>query len=51
MSLLVYGIVEAGDVAPTGRGLDDRPLRGLAEGPLVAIVSDHDERTPEPTAG
>jgi len=44
MSLLVYGIVEAGDVEPTGSGLDDHPLWGLAEGPLVAIVSDHDER-------
>jgi hypothetical protein len=50
MTLLVYGIVEAGDVEPTGTGLDDRSLLGLAEGPLAAIVSDHDGRPPEPTA-
>lgn len=50
MSLLVYGIVEAGDVAPSGRGLDDRPLYGVAEDRLVAVVSDHDARGPEPTA-
>ena len=50
MSLLVYGIVEAGDVQPSGRGLDDRPLLGLTEGRLAAIVSDHDGRALEPTA-
>jgi Gas vesicle synthesis protein GvpL/GvpF len=50
MSLLVYGIVEADDVEPAGHGLDDHPLRGVAEGPLVAIVSDHDDRPPERTA-
>lgn len=50
MSLLVYGIVEAGDIDPVGRGLDDRPLFGIAEGALEAIVTDHQGRTPEPTA-
>ena len=50
MSLLVYGIVEAGEVEATGEGLEGRPLRGLAEGPLAAIVSDHADRAPEPTA-
>jgi Gas vesicle synthesis protein GvpL/GvpF len=49
MSLLVYGIVEAGDVEPTGAGLGEHPLRGIAEGPLAAVVSDHDGRSPEPT--
>jgi hypothetical protein len=50
MSLLVYGIVEAGDVDPTGAGLRGQPLHGLVEGPLMAIVSDHDGAPPEPTA-
>jgi hypothetical protein len=50
MSLLVYGIVEAGDVEPTGEGLDGHPLQGVAEDPLVAIVSHHYDRPPEPTA-
>lgn len=50
MSLLVYGIVEAGDVDPFGRGLDDRPLFGIGEGPLLGVVTDHQGRGPEPTA-
>jgi Gas vesicle synthesis protein GvpL/GvpF len=50
MSLLVYGIVEAGDVTPAGRGLDDQPLYGVAEDGLMAIVSDHEARVPETTA-
>jgi hypothetical protein len=50
MSLLVYGIVEAGDQDGYGRGLDDRPLFGLTEGPLEGIVSDHESRAPEPSA-
>jgi Gas vesicle synthesis protein GvpL/GvpF len=50
MSLLVYGIVEAVDVDRFDRGLDDRPLFGITEGPLEAIVSDHDGRAPEPSA-
>ena len=50
MSLLVYGIVEADDVDTSGVGLDDRPLRAVVEGPLVAVVSDQGGRDPEPTA-
>ncbi len=50
MSLLVYGIVESGEVAPAGRGLDDQPLYGVAEDGLMAIVSDHESRVPESTA-
>ncbi len=50
MSLLVYGIVEAGDVEPRGRGLDDGTLFGVTEGLLEAVVSDHEARGPEPTA-
>jgi Gas vesicle synthesis protein GvpL/GvpF len=50
MSLLVYGIVQTGDVDGFGRGLDNRPLFGITEGPLEAIVSDHDGRAPEPSA-
>jgi hypothetical protein len=50
MSLLVYGIVQAGDVEPFGRGLDDRPLFGITEAPLEAIVADHDGPAPEPSA-
>jgi hypothetical protein len=45
MSLLVYGIVEA-----VGTGRPDQPLRGIAEGQLAAIVSDHHGPAPEPTA-
>jgi hypothetical protein len=50
MSLLVYGIVQDGEVERFGRGLDDRPLRGVCDGPLVAVVSDNHARAPEPTA-
>ncbi len=49
MSLLVYGIAEADDIDTSGVGLDGRPLRAVAEGPLVAVVSDQDGRDPEPT--
>ena len=48
-SLLVYGIAEADDIDTSGVGLDGRPLRAVAEGPLVAVVSDQDGRDPEPT--
>ncbi|MGH2859337.1 MAG: GvpL/GvpF family gas vesicle protein [Solirubrobacteraceae bacterium] len=42
MSLLVYGIVEAGTSAEgLGDGLDGRALGFVAEGPLLAVVSDH----------
>ncbi len=50
MSLLVYGVVAAGEADPWGRGLDDRPMHGVTEGPLEAVVSDHEDRPPEPTA-
>jgi hypothetical protein len=50
MSLLVYGIAEADDIDTCGFGLDGRPLRAVAKGPLVAVVSDQDDRDLEPTA-
>jgi hypothetical protein len=50
MSLLVYGIAEAGEADRFGRGLDDRPLFGIADGPLDAIVSDHEGQAPEASA-
>jgi Gas vesicle synthesis protein GvpL/GvpF len=50
MSLLVYGIVAAGEVDASGCGLGEQPMRGVAEGPLEAIVTDHEDRPPEPTA-
>jgi gas vesicle protein GvpL/GvpF len=49
MSLLVYGIIEAGDLDTCELELEGSPLRPVVEGPLVAIVSDHD-RDPVPTA-
>lgn len=48
MRMLVYGIVEADGIDVTGYGLDDHPLRAIAEGPLMAIASDHDGPDPEP---
>lgn len=50
MSLLVYGIVEARGDRLVGEGLDDRPLRGVDDGPLLAVVSDHNGVEPRPTA-
>jgi hypothetical protein len=50
MSLLVYGIVEAAGDRPSGEGLDGRRLRGIADGPLLAVVSEHDGADPEPNA-
>jgi hypothetical protein len=50
MSLLVYGIVEARGRDGYGRGLDNRPMFGLTEKPLEAIVSDHEGRAPEASA-
>jgi Gas vesicle synthesis protein GvpL/GvpF len=50
MSLVVYGIVEADGGEARGEGLDSRPLHGVTEGPLVAIVSHHDGGAPAPTA-
>jgi Gas vesicle synthesis protein GvpL/GvpF len=46
MSVLVYGIAEPDDAAIKEAGLQQRPLRGVCAGPLVAIVSDHDEPPP-----
>lgn len=50
MSLLIYGIVEAAGDRPSGEGLGGRPLQGVADGPLLAVVSEHDGADPEPTA-
>jgi Gas vesicle synthesis protein GvpL/GvpF len=50
MSLLMYGIVERARDGLSGEGLDGRPLRAVADGPLLAVVSDHDGTDPEPTA-
>ena len=50
MSLLLYGIVEAGeDSGLRGMGVDEQPLRAVREGSLLAIVSDHHGRAPDPT--
>ena len=43
MSLLLYGVGEADAGVVVGTGLGDRPLRGIAAGPLMAIVTDHDD--------
>ena len=48
MSLFLYGVVEADAGAVVGTGIDDRPLRVVADGPLMAIVTDHGD--PEPLA-
>jgi hypothetical protein len=46
MSVFLYGVVEAGAGAVVGTGIADRPLRAVTEGPLMAIVTDHDDPTP-----
>ena len=46
MRLLLYGVVEAGDLV-SGLGLDDEPLHTIVEGPLAAVVSDHADVAPE----
>lgn len=48
MSLLLYGVVEAGGASVTGVGLDERRLHAVVEGPLAAIVSEHGGAPPEP---
>jgi hypothetical protein len=48
LSLLLYGVSEAGAAPASGVGLDDKPLRTIVEGPLAAIVSDHPSADPEP---
>ena len=50
MSLLVYAIAERGGIVTSGVGLEARPLRAVSEGPLLAVVSDHQGPDPEPTA-
>lgn len=50
MSLLVYAIVDADGSAIAGTGLEQRPLRSVTDGPLSAIVTDHDGPGPEPDA-
>jgi hypothetical protein len=49
MSLLVYGIVAADEIDISEFGLRGPPLRAVVEGPLVAVVSDQDDRDPAPT--
>jgi len=46
VSVLLYGVVEVDGAASLGTGVDDRPLRAVADGPLMAIVSDHHDRGP-----
>lgn len=50
MSLLVYCICDADANRLFGEGLDDEPLYGIAEGPLLAVVSEHNGAEPKPTA-
>lgn len=50
MSLLVYGVVGADGAAVRGTGIDEQPLRGVDEGRLMAIVTDHDGPGPDPDA-
>jgi hypothetical protein len=51
MSLLLYGVVEAGGVGGNPIpvcGLDDEQLQTVVEGPLAAIVGEHHGAPPEP---
>ena len=50
MTLLLYGVAEAGGAPAWGVGLDDKPLQTIVEGPLAAIVSDHASAAPEPAS-
>ena len=50
MSLLVYGVVGADGTAVIGTGIDERPLRGVSTGRLMAIVTDHDAPGPDADA-
>jgi Gas vesicle synthesis protein GvpL/GvpF len=50
MSLLVYGVARADGTAVDGTGIDDRPLRGVSDDRLMAIVTDHDGSGPHPDA-
>ena len=46
MTVLLYGVVEADAGPVVGMGIDNRPLRAVADGPLMGIVSDHDDPGP-----
>lgn len=50
MSLLIYGIVEAGGIDSRAIELAGRPLRTVVEGQLVAVVREHGGARLEPTA-
>jgi hypothetical protein len=43
MSVFLYGVAEADLGHISGTGIDDQPLRAIADGPLMAIVTDHDD--------
>jgi hypothetical protein len=43
VTLLLYGVAEAGGAPVSGLGLDNEPLQTVVEGPLAAIVSDHQD--------
>jgi hypothetical protein len=45
----MYAVAEAAGAPVAGTGLADAPLRDVCEGSLKAIVSDHDDLTPDPT--
>jgi Gas vesicle synthesis protein GvpL/GvpF len=48
MSLLLYGVIEADAGSVSGVGLEHRQLRTVVEGPLAAIVTEHEGAPPEP---
>jgi Gas vesicle synthesis protein GvpL/GvpF len=48
MSVLVYGIALSDGRNGFGTGLEGEPLRGVAEGPLLAILSNHEGSGPAP---
>jgi hypothetical protein len=47
-SLYVYAVVRSGRPPAAGTGIDGRPLRSVATGPVAAVVHDHDD---EPYGG
>jgi Gas vesicle synthesis protein GvpL/GvpF len=50
MTVLLYAIAEGEPGTIDGTGLDGRDLRGVGDGGLVAVVSDHQPRAATPTA-
>jgi Gas vesicle synthesis protein GvpL/GvpF len=48
MSLLLYGVIEADGGSVSGVGLEHRQLHTVVEGPLAAIVTEHEGAPPEP---